>query len=452
MRSVQHLLRLVLALVFLQTLFALAQDLVVNGRPVADLALLKGSSYAPADAFGAALGAETLYDDALQTVTFSLAGQLVSVQLGDGAGAVRSNGANTAEEGGVLEGGRFYVPVKPVTAALGGTVTWLPSQQTVLVVLPRAQLLELKRDKTAARGYERLVLDFAGLTPYDSYFNAALGTLQLRFERADATSAQTLSGEFFSTATATPNRGYLDFRVTAQPGYRVESYTTPRAGGFSVVVDLVPDTAAAAGPTSARALPLIVLDPGHGGADAGLRFGNDDEKDLTLQFAERVAAALASRDVEVRLTRRDDSGQPVQTRSQAGVGASLFVSVHAADLPAGRYNVYYLGDVDPTTPADAVVRANAADALSGPDTDALRRRILLKLVPDLALGERYARTLATDLGGAERLAAAPLAVLSGAAGRGVLLELSPTDLAAGTGADLAAALADALVAALRGEP
>lgn len=456
-RSARRLLRLALLVVCLQTLFALAQDLVVNGRPVADLAILGGSSYAPAEAFGDALGAETFYDPTAQVVTFGLAGRLLSVALGDGAGAVSLDGAGVAAEGGVLEAGRFYVPVKPVVAALGGVVTWLPSQQTVLVVLPRAELLGLKLDKTVARGYERLVLDFAGLTPFETYFNAALGTLQLRFERADAASTQTLTGEFFSAAVATPNRGYLDFRVTARPGYRVESYATPRLGGFSVVVDLLPDTAPPTSQASATTRRFVVLDPGHGGADDGLRFGDEVEKDLTLHFAERVADALAARapDTEVRLTRRDDAALPMQTRAQAGVGATLLVSFHAVDLPAGRFNLYYLGDGDPTAGADAVLRENAAGALNAPDTDALRRRILLKLVPDLALGERYARTLAADLNAAqsasynaERLAAAPLAVLNGAAGRGVLLELSPTDLADDAfAADVAAALA-ALLATL----
>lgn len=437
------------ALVLLQTLVAWGQQLVVNGRQVAGLTLVQGNSYAPADAFGAALGADTFYDAAGQTVTFELAGRLLSVRLGNGAGAVSLDGEDVAAEGAVLSDGIFLVPVKPIATALGGTVTWLQSQQTVMAVLPRARLRGVELDGGTSRGYERLVLDFDGLTPFETYFNSALGALQLRFERADVESAQTLSGDFFSSAVTSKNAGYLDFRVNLRPGYRFESYTSPRRGGFTVVVDLLPETAPMDEVTSAASRPVVVLDPGHGGSDEGLRFA-DSEKDLTLRFTLQLAEALQARDVDVRLTRRDDAALPLELRSQAGIGASLFVSLHAADLPAGQFNLYYLGDQGSGPGFDSALRENAEAALNAPDTDALRRRVLLNLVPDLALGGRYARDLSAELGGSTSLrsalvTSAPLAVLNGAAGRGLLLELSPDDL---TDEQLAAALAAALAGVL----
>lgn len=442
--------RLALGLLLVQSLVALGQNLLVNGQPVAGRLLVQGSSYAPADAFGAALGADTFYDATAQTVTFDLAGRLLSVRLGDGEGALTLNGDAYASDGAVLENGLFYVPVKPVAAALGGTVTWLPSQQTVMVVLPRATLRSAKLTSGVA-GYERFTLDFDGLTPFETYFNPALGTLQLRFLRGDLDAAQSFSGRFFTSAVVAPNAGYLDFRVSLRPGYRYESYTSPRPGGFTLVVDLLPDSAATTPTATSR--PVVVIDPGHGGGDPGLTFGATPEKDLTLRFALALADALAPYDVDVRLTRRDDAALGSNLRSQAGIGARLFVSVHAADLPAGRFNLYYLGDVDAATGLGAALRENAEAALAAPNTDALRRRILLDLVPDLSAGERYARDLGSDLVGtvslrAELVSPAPLAVLYGAAGRGLLLELSPGDLAdESLAAPLAAALVKALTAA-----
>ena len=449
-------------------LVASAQNLVVNGQPVAGLSIVRGSSYAPADAFGAALGATPFYDATEQAVTFDLAGRLLSVTLGDGRGAVTLDGAappnereTAPDEGGVLEGGRFYVPVKRVVAALGGTVTWLPSQQTVMVVLPRAELRGFKMNRQA--GYERLVLEFDGLTAFETYFNRTLGTLQLRFERADLppeSGFPALSGDFFTTAVVTETAGYLDLRVEVRPEHRFESYASPRPGGFAVVVDLLPDAVPAAD-TAVGARPFVVIDPGHGGADEGLTFGSTTEKELLLRFALALQDALSSADVDVSLTRSDDVSVPVGLRSQAGVGARLFLSLHAADLSAGQFNLYYLGDGD--LGSVSALRDNAAEAVTAPDTDALRRRILLDLVPDLALGESYARDLGRDLsnnlggngfggniggqldGSARAATPAPLAVLSGAAGRGVLLELSPDDLADDA---LVAPLAAALVKVL----
>ena len=443
-------LHLLVGLVLLQSLLAWGQNLVVNGQPVDGLTLLQGSSYAPADGFGAALGADTFYDAVEQTVTFELAGRLLSVRLGDGDGAVSLDGVAVAAEGAVRDSGLFYVPVKAVVTALGGVVTFLQSQQTVMAVLPRATLRQVTVDRQRARGYERFVLNFDGLTSFESYFNPALGTLQLRFGRADLASAQTFTGDFFTTAVITPNAGYLDFRVSLKPGYRFETYTSPRVGGFTLVVDVLPDTATSAAIPVAR--PLVVIDPGHGGGDDGLKLGGTLEKTLTLRFAQALADALSAYAVDVRLTRRDDVALPLDLRSQAGIGARLFVSLHVADLPEGRFNLYYLGDPGADGSLSVALRENAAAALNAADTDALRRRILLDLVPDLALGERYARDLnaglATAALQADLVTPAPLAVLNGAAGRGVLLELSPADLADDK---VAASLAAALVAALTAE-
>ncbi|MDF1524249.1 MAG: hypothetical protein P1P87_15715 [Trueperaceae bacterium] len=95
------------------------------------------------------------------------------------------------------------------------------------------------------------------------------------------------------------------------------------------------------------------------------------------------------------------------------------------------------------------MRRNAESALASPATDAVRRALLLRLVADVDAGWRLAGALRTALGAAgltlDPVEGAPLAVLEGAAGRGVLLELSPIDLA---DPSLPRSLAAALVAAL----
>ena len=95
--------------------------------------------------------------------------------------------------------------------------------------------------------------------------------------------------------------------------------------------------------------------------------------------------------------------------------------------------------------------AAAATASGDPGTDPVERALLRRLAPDPAAGERYARAVSGALSGtltAQTLESAPLFVLGGAAGRGVLLELSPQDLASES---LPAALADAVVALLQRE-
>ena len=104
------------------------------------------------------------------------------------------------------------------------------------------------------------------------------------------------------------------------------------------------------------ALPVLVLDPGHGGRDPGARTGTGaarvTEADLMLDFAREVADAVAATRVfEVRLTRDADVYVPLEGRLAAaqGAGAAAFVSLHADALPDGAglargATVYTLAD------------------------------------------------------------------------------------------------------------
>jgi N-acetylmuramoyl-L-alanine amidase len=77
----------------------------------------------------------------------------------------------------------------------------------------------------------------------------------------------------------------------------------------------------------------IVIDPGHGGDDTGAQGpGGLKEKDLTLQVARRLRAAIEGRmGLRVLLTRDADENVPLDKRSAFANNnkADLFVSLHA---------------------------------------------------------------------------------------------------------------------------
>jgi len=77
---------------------------------------------------------------------------------------------------------------------------------------------------------------------------------------------------------------------------------------------------------------LVVLDPGHGGKDAGaISPRKVYEKLAVLSIAKRVKAHLEAKNIKVQLTRSSDTFIPLQQRSDiaATAGADLFVSIHA---------------------------------------------------------------------------------------------------------------------------
>lgn len=85
-------------------------------------------------------------------------------------------------------------------------------------------------------------------------------------------------------------------------------------------------------PTTSESLPLIVLDPGHGGQDWGATVRGKREKDITLAVARRIKENLERRGVaRAWLTRSDDVFTPLDARVDQSLmsGGVLFVSLHA---------------------------------------------------------------------------------------------------------------------------
>ena len=112
-----------------------------------------------------------------------------------------------------------------------------------------------------------------------------------------------------------------------------------------------------------RVISVVVVDPGHGGDDAGVSSGGATpiaEKDLTMAIARRIESKVsAETGVHVLLTRGGDvratAGDRASLANQSH--ASLFLSIHADGSPAPSargFRVYYhdpADDVPSPTPA-----------------------------------------------------------------------------------------------------
>ncbi len=89
--------------------------------------------------------------------------------------------------------------------------------------------------------------------------------------------------------------------------------------------------------------PVVVLDPGHGGDDKGGHSKDGVfEKDLTMQYALKVRAALlATNKYRVVLTRTSDANVTAEQRATASniASAIYFLSFHAGDLGAASPHI-----------------------------------------------------------------------------------------------------------------
>lgn len=180
-------------------------------------------------------------------------------------------------------------------------------------------------------------------------------------------------------------------RLTTGPKFGMHRVTTtqPDAGRSRIVVDLLPPgteppappapptpTPAPSAPTAeppainplpAAGVRTVVVDPGHGGDEAGAHGGRGAvEKDITLSVARRLRTLIESRlGLRVFLTRDDDRTMSLDDRSAYANSqkADVFVSIHAnaALRPAMKgAEVYYL-TVDRAA-ADARRLAESSDA------------------------------------------------------------------------------------------
>jgi N-acetylmuramoyl-L-alanine amidase len=129
----------------------------------------------------------------------------------------------------------------------------------------------------------------------------------------------------------------------------------------------------------------IVIDPGHGGPDAGTIGPNGlREKDLVLDVSHRLGALLEERlNSEVIYARSDDSYVALERRPQIAneAKADLFISVHANSSPesvASGVETYYLSFTTSKSALDVAARENATSKRSVYELQDLLQKIALK--------------------------------------------------------------------------
>ena len=128
------------------------------------------------------------------------------------------------------------------------------------------------------------------------------------------------------------SRLVIELARTDRPAFVIASAIAAQAQADAVASTPPPPASNVAAP----GLPVIVLDPGHGGIDAGASgLGNSIEKLLVFDFAKALRSKLeVSGRYEVVLTRSSDSFVSLSDRVRIARDhhAALFVSIHADTL------------------------------------------------------------------------------------------------------------------------
>mgnify|MGYP001809865207 CR=1 FL=1 len=137
--------------------------------------------------------------------------------------------------------------------------------------------------------------------------------------------------------------------------------------------------------------PVVVIDPGHGGADPGaIGVGGVYEKDITLAAARELRRQLqASGRYQVKLTRDSDVFIRLRDRVAIGreAGADLFISLHADALGSEQVrglSIYTLSSKASDREAEMLAaKENRADAIVGMDLSS-ENQLVASILIDLA--------------------------------------------------------------------
>ncbi len=162
--------------------------------------------------------------------------------------------------------------------------------------------------------------------------------------------------------------------------------------------------------TSMR-LRTVVIDPGHGGKDAGCvsRDQKTYEKNIALDIAKRLAQKISASypDVNVKMTRSDDHFVELENRAVFAnkAGADLFISVHVnavdGSTTANGYSIHCLGqskkkgndlyskNLDLVKRENSVIKLekNYAATYQGFDPDDPSSSIIFSLMQNAHLGQ-----------------------------------------------------------------
>ena len=301
--------------------------------------------------------------------------------------------------------------------------------------------LEQGADFTASQlsNPERLMVELHAKATKTSAVTAAVATAATPIvEPAKPLPAPPILGEPPIAAKTLPSPAVLT-AVSRPVAIPTPAATTPRKADLPQPKPAARNAGGDRTLTRALGLKLgrVVLDPGHGGHDAGTHGPSGlTEKDLVLDVSQRLAGLIEDRmGSEVLLTRSDDTYVSLEGRTKIAneAKADLFLSIHANSSPVKSVTgveTYYLNFTTSRSALDVASRENAATGSSIFDLKDVLEKIALRDKIDES--REFASRLQTSLFTLTKASAstknrgvkkAPFVVLIGAQMPSVLAEI-----------------------------
>ncbi len=238
----------VLSLFVYFILFAQAQSVIIDGLVVAGARsdLVSGYSYAPASDLALLLNADVI--DEGESISLVYLGQVLHYGIANSASeallntsSLTLNGQIIASTAALRSDAVVYLPVRSFVEALGGSIDYVPSENSIIAVTPRADLVSVEFKQIART--ERLSLSFKQYSPYTQSFNPDTLELSLVFSHANLTEPWKGRGNYSDAISLFSDKGEVKLELKLAPNARFDSFIFPDAEGFQFNLDLFAEEA-----------------------------------------------------------------------------------------------------------------------------------------------------------------------------------------------------------------
>ncbi len=341
-------------------------DIVNDSPPV----IVNGRTLVPARAVFEAMGGIVNWSEASGEVTVTVNNVNVKLKI-DSMKAYINGTEKTLDVPARIIKNRTMIPVRFVSESIGCQVSWDDKNRIVSIVSPAREEddlavidnIEISREgNKVIIDADREITDFTSFkmtNPSRLVFDIQHAKLDRNEGMIKTDDNQFIKSIRYSQYTKDSVRivadltdfsfGTVSRSDSMRTAYMTFEVSDPELPGEGKVVEQAQQK-------------LVVIDPGHGGADTGSRgYENGvavlNEKDVNLDIALRLQKMLEDAGARIYMIRTEDATIPLYDRQDTAnnLGASLYVAIHnnsyTNSTPSGT-EVHYHGKDDP--PKDGI--------------------------------------------------------------------------------------------------
>ena len=287
-----------------------------------------------------ALGAEVRYDSITNSVFGKKDNLTIELPINEKV-AYKNNELITLDAASRIVNGRTMVPLRFISETLGCTVEAQNTTSNLEININADKFtgkLRLLKGIQTENDDLKFVVEFEvedGENIINKLDNPGRLAIDLQNTTNNTTDNLNLDNPFVSSIRtsqfdSTTTRVVLDLKTDVD--YQIEQNKDSLVVSISDPKVKPPSTEPPKQETPGTGNKLIILDPGHGGSDTGaIGSSGKYEKDLVLQIADKLKAALENSGYSVLLTRPDDTYVSLEDRAKIAnnTNAFAFVSIHA---------------------------------------------------------------------------------------------------------------------------